>query len=127
MGDGQTSNAAFRLRPQHAKTLKLLIDVEERRRLIQQQQARSLGKTRGKQHTLSLTAAQGPDRAISKREAIAPLHGGASDRDVISRIEPTIRRLTVPAHQNQRCGCKCAIGADILRKMREHARPLERR
>ena len=86
MGDRHARGAAIGLVAQHVETMQLLIDVEERRRLVEQQQPRALRETRGKQNALALAAAERRQRYAGgtpgSRTAASPLRRSGGPRPI---------------------------------------------
>ena len=92
MGHRHARGAAIGFGPQHAEALQLLIDVEKRRRLVEQQHARPLREAGGEEDALALAAAQRGQRAPPELEAVAPPH-----RLVRHLADPRPTRTSRPA------------------------------
>ena len=74
MRHGQARGASLALLAQQREAMQLLIDVEVRRRLVEQQQLRRLREAGGEQHALALAAAQRLHQAIAQVPAVRPPH-----------------------------------------------------
>ena len=66
--------APVRFLPEQREAVQLLIDVEKRRRLVEQHHLRLLRQARGQEHALPFAAAQRPERPPAELEALAAPH-----------------------------------------------------
>ena len=92
--------AGRRLVAQQAEAVQLLIDVEKRRRLVEQQERRLLREARGKQHPLALAAAQRGDAAIAKHQALARRHRVLGRAAIRVGFEPPVG-VGIASHQHE--------------------------
>src|SRR5688572_28791124 len=100
MRDRDAGDTTVGLGTQDTEALQLLIDVEEGRRLVEQQHRRPLSETRGQEDPLPLAAAERRQDAAPELQALAPLHRRFGNPAILLRLEPPIS-VSVASHQDE--------------------------
>ena len=125
VGHGQAGGAALALLAQQREAVQLLIDVEVRRRLVEQQQLRRLREAGREQHALPLAAAQRLHQAVAKLPAVGPPHRCSTAAAILVGLEPAVG-VRIASHQHELAGEKRQVGPHRLRQVRDEPRPLAR-
>ena len=111
--------AAVGFLPQQREAVQLLIDVEKRRRLVEEQHARLLREAGGEEHALAFAAAQRPERTPAELEALAAPHRLVRERRGPASDSNQPRGVRVAPHQHELLGAHRQIGAEALRQVRD--------
>ena len=123
MGDSDAELAGLRLFAKHGEAMKLLLDIEEGRGLIQQQDRSVLCETGSQKNALALTSAQRPKVPMAILPAMGSLHGFTDEAVVFVGLEPSIR-VRISSHRDELLGGIRKIGVNGLWQMTDPLREL---
>ena len=126
VGHADAGGAAVRFFPEHLEALQLMIDVEKRGRLVEQEQLRLLGQTCRQEHPLPFTPAECGYRATRERCAPAALHRVTDDAAVLVRLAPA-NRMRIASHEHKLFDRERHVRTHRLRQVADDARQLGRR
>jgi hypothetical protein len=115
VGDEQDRDAALPIQPPEERgDLDLIAEVEVRRRLVEDEQARLLGEGARDERALTLAAAQMIKREIGQLEDAGGLHRRPRGRVVLPALEVAAGPMRIATHQDELADVEGTLGGRAL-------------